>query len=299
MELLQLKYFQRAAQLESITKAAEEFCISQPSLSKTIKTLETELGVSLFDRVGKYIKLNAAGRVFLEQVSVALNALDSGKRKLAYQKERESVQISVVFLAASPFMPDLFCEFKKIHPQADFNLLQHIAKTPLYHFDACISTLPLAMDGIESVPVIHEEIFLAVPNTHRLAHRKSIRLIEAEKEGFVSLKPVHTLRGITDEFCRKAGFSPHIVFESDDPSTVRGLIKAGQGVGFIPAITWAGAVGSSVKLLRITDPSCFRTIGISHSKTRVSSALAVAFRDFAYAFLQSKQDAYQKTNVQP
>ena len=78
MELLQLKYFAECARTENFSQVAKKYMVPQPSISKTIKKLETELGVNLFDRHGKQISLNTNGRYFYEKVSTALENINQG-----------------------------------------------------------------------------------------------------------------------------------------------------------------------------------------------------------------------------
>lgn len=83
MELLQLHYFQTVARMEHMTKAAKELRIAQPALSKTIARLEEDLGVPLFDRQSRQIKLNSFGKAFLKSVDTALSALEEGRREVS------------------------------------------------------------------------------------------------------------------------------------------------------------------------------------------------------------------------
>ena len=84
MELLQLHYFQTVARMEHMTKAAKELRIAQPALSKTIARLEEDLGVQLFDRQNRQIKLNSFRKAFLKSVDTALSALEEGKRGVGF-----------------------------------------------------------------------------------------------------------------------------------------------------------------------------------------------------------------------
>lgn len=112
MELLQLRYFCEVARRESVTKVAEELHVSQPSLSKTIKNLEQELGVVLFDRVKKRIVLNEQGKEFYDKVSKGLNLIDSAVDGLSVTPDSENGTISLIVKAGQCFFPpmyDLFC----------------------------------------------------------------------------------------------------------------------------------------------------------------------------------------------
>ncbi len=290
MELLQLKYFQKVAHLEHMTKAAKELSIAQPSLSKTIHLLEDELGVPLFDREGKYIKLNHNGEVFLKKVEIALSALEDGMRELKSINKSSQEQINLAFLAASPMLPGLLSAFCEKHFNVTFNLIQHLSRHSSLNFDLCISILPLNLEGVCSTPIISEVFYIAVPLRHSLASRKSIKLQEVANENFINLKKGSPFREITDSFCKLAGFSPRVAFESDDPSTVRGLIKAGQGVGFIPSVSWGKTTGSSVKLLEIEEPVCRRTIGISLFENRYHSEMVLRFREFVIDYFLHSQN---------
>jgi LysR family transcriptional regulator, transcription activator of glutamate synthase operon len=82
MDLLQLHYFRAVARFEHMKKAAEEFCIAQPSLSKTIHRLEKEMGVPPFDRQGRSLRLNQFGKAFLEHIGKMFRELEEGQRKV-------------------------------------------------------------------------------------------------------------------------------------------------------------------------------------------------------------------------
>src|ERR671935_1288427 len=82
MDLLQLHYFRTVARLEHVTRAAEELRVAQPALSRTIARLEAELGVPLFDRLGRRLALNRFGAAFLVRVDRALGELEEARREL-------------------------------------------------------------------------------------------------------------------------------------------------------------------------------------------------------------------------
>lgn len=281
MELLQLKYFQTVARLDHMTRASEELHIPQPALSKTISLLEKELGVKLFDRRGKYIYLNEFGRTFLKWVELALSSLENGKHELEDLAGKEFGEIKLVILSASPLIPDILATFCKLHPHVNFNLIQHFTNSvTTTDFDFCISSSPLKLKNTTTIPLITEEIFLAVPKNHPLGDRDSIDLSEVENADFISLRRGKDLRNITDIFCKYSGFSPNIIFESDDPAMVRGLIKAGQGIAFIPSISWGNYTGEAMNLLHIREPKCERIISLTYKSEHYLSHTACQFKQF-------------------
>lgn len=290
MNLLSLRYFQKVARLENMTKAAEMLQISQPALSKLIRNLEKDLKVKLFDRTGKYIRLNEYGKRFLVKVDEALQTLEDGKTELLDMAERPAGTVVIFIQVGSYLLPEMITLFRQQYPEAEFKLLQHDQEHIAYPaFDLCISSSPFRIPGTESIPLLTEEIMLAVPNDHRLANRESIRLNELSEDGFISLKPGKQLRETTDSLCRAAGFTPRIIYECDEPSMVRSLVRSGLGVSFIPSVTWGGSQGSSVVLLSIEEPVSTRIIEISWYMNRYMTNVATKFKDFV-------QDYYNQLN---
>lgn len=281
MELLQLKYFQTVARHEHMTRAAKELSIVQPALSKMISLLENDLGVQLFDRVGKKIKLNKYGITFLTYVDKALNSLEDGKRELADLSSEKYKFINLAVLVGSQILPELLVEFRKQHSNIGFHLLQHINRSAIQpNFDLCISSSPIELQGVENMPLVNERFFLAVPSDHRFSNQSSIKLHEAADEDFISLKIGKSMRAVTDNFCKLAGFTPRVIFETDDPATVSGLVKAGLGVALIPEISWGPAVSSAVKLLHVEEPICQRTLWVSWLQERYLPEASQIFRQF-------------------
>jgi len=291
LELLQLKYFQTVAAFEHMTRAAEELHISQPSLSKTITHLETELGFKLFDRRGKYIRLNEYGKIFLKNVNDIFNKLEDTKKELKDLSGKESGNIKLLILSGSKFLPDYLHKFSQQYSHINFELIQHFSSLEtVTDFDLCITSSAFKPDKTNCISLITEEIFLAVPSNHYLAGRTEISLKEAKDENFTSLQHGQILRKITDSYCRYAGFKPNIIFESDDPATLRGLIKIGQAVAFLPAITWGNSIGSSMTLMHIKEPVCKRTLYLFWPEDRYLSDSSKLF----IKFLQRYFEKYKK-----
>ncbi|MHC6180348.1 LysR family transcriptional regulator [Clostridium sp. JNZ X4-2] len=286
MELQQLKYFETIAKYENMTKASKLLLVSQPALSRTLRQLENELGVKLFDRNGRTIQLNRYGKVFFKKVHSALSSIEDGKRELVDMKENKPQNIKLMVLSASGLIPDLLSSFREIYPKVGFSLFQNENE---YGSDDCdFSILSSYSDILNkfSIPLRTEEIYLGVPNNHPLSCKKSINLIEAKDESFISLKPNKALRKITDIFCEHSGFIPNIVFESDEPSMVRGLIKAGLGVAFVPYISWTKLIGPSISLIHIDMPKCERTIYLSWKEGKYLTKSDYLFKSFTEKYFK-------------
>lgn len=171
MELLQLRYFCEVARRESVTKVAEELHVSQPSLSKTIKNLEKELGVVLFDRVKKRIVLNEQGKEFYDKVSKGLNLIDSAVDGLSVTPDSENGTISLIVKAGQCFFPPMYDQFCRLHPNiildvANFSLMQRKLMT---EYDFHISAFMNTYDNVEFEYLMREEIVVVLNRSHPLA----------------------------------------------------------------------------------------------------------------------------------
>jgi DNA-binding transcriptional LysR family regulator len=288
LELLQLQYFQTVARLQHMTKAAEELNIGQPSLSKTIARLEEDLGVPLFDRQGRQIRLNQFGKVFLHRVERALMELEAGKREII---DLSGLDRGVISLAVSitSVLPKLVGAFLSQYPNVRFQ--QYLGSTLSMkrqleqgEVDFCISSTPIQGPDITWEPLFTEEIFLIVSTKHPLANREEIHLREVEHEPFISMSPRYGLRDLTDNFCRQAGFTPHIAFEGDEQTVLRELVTEGLGVAFTPAVSFGSVPSNKIKRLRIVEPKCQRTIGLAYSRNRYLSKAAQQFYSFTIEY---------------
>ncbi|MFF2876505.1 LysR family transcriptional regulator [Gottfriedia sp. NPDC057991] len=290
MELLQLKYFQTVAKLEHITKAAEVLQIAQPSLSKTITRLENDLGVPLFDRQNRQIKLNHFGKMFLQRVDKALMELEEGQREV---QELAGLKKGSITLASSisRILPELMSGFMKVYPDVHFKqVIKPISKMKKQlingEIDLCISSLPIEDEDIEWVPLIKEDIFLIIPPGHHLSGRDSIDLIELKNETFISLNEGFGYRDFTDKFCVNAGFIQNVSFEVDEPYGIVRFVNQGLGVAFMPVLDWTTVTENIPERIRINDDSCQLTIGLGWSKNRYISLAAQDFKKYVIEYFE-------------
>ncbi|MEO3946717.1 LysR family transcriptional regulator [Gorillibacterium sp. CAU 1737] len=280
MELQQLLYFQHVAHSENMTRSASDLHISQPSLSKVIRVLEQELGVLLFDRRGRKIALNEKGRLFLRRVETVLNELKEARSELQAQDKEVKGTLHFYFDVASSVIPDVIRSFRLLYPEVTFELDQHYGAPSSPRFDLCVTSMPVGLRGTEKVDLLKEELLLAVPLDNPLAVQSSIRLDQIADEGLICLRKGNSLRELADALCKTAGFVPKISFESDDPATVRGLIRAGQGIALVPSLTWPGTFDETIKLLKLENPNRFRTIELHWKKDHPLGLAAQTFRLF-------------------
>ena len=258
-ELLQLRYFLTAARYQHMTQAADALRIAQPALSQSIKRLEQELGVSLFDREKRGIRLNDAGR-FLQQtltpVMAALDSLPSAVREQAAQTART---IRISHPAASSLVTEGVLEYRRLHPEACFRLRKNTcAEQP---DDLCVcAPFPGSFAGEGSRFLLKETFFLAAASGSPYAALPCVPLEDVKHEDFIILSDDEPARGAFLRFCREAGFSPHIACECGDPESAQRLIAAGLGVSLWPIHSWGAPRQPGLTLLPVSRPDCRRDI---------------------------------------
>lgn len=285
MELKQLEYFQTVAALQHYTHASEKLILSQSALSRSMASLEEELGVPLFDRVGRSVRLNHFGNLFLKRVDAVLNEINTAKREIAESMDPGNGTISLAFLPTlgTHLVPELLSVYHEMYPNINFQLSQKASSYILDDLedglvDLCFSFPPFKRQGLDWKNLLNEDLFLIVPADHRLANKVSVQLSDVSEDEFILLKHGFGLRTVTERVCHEAGFSPKIMFEGDDVVTIVGFVAAGFGISLIPYIE--GMNLRKVKLLPISDQKCERIIAVSKVKNRNLSAAAQQFYDF-------------------
>ena len=236
MDLNQLRYFQKVARTQSVTRAAQELYVSQPTLSQSLSRLESSLGVPLFiHQAGKPLQLNDAGRAFLERVDAAFASLEEGVN-VAREMHTKSVQVSIAS-SIHNLCDELVVDYYGLHPEVSISqrLVQINSLTALLlndEVDFTISPCPLPDPRLECLPMFTEEFMIAVGPGHQLYGADSVSLDELRHERFVcnyTEADRNLLERIFGEDC-----DLDIMLESDEPAVVRRVVSTGLGVSFSP-----------------------------------------------------------------
>lgn len=241
MEMHQLTYFVRAAELGGFTKAAEECFVSQPSLSQAIARLEQELGRPLFDRLGRKIALTDAGRLLLENARQILNLAEDAKHRIAEAGNAGRVRLAAIPTIAPYFLPPLLQAFGHINQQTVVEVHEEVTETSIKQLlagevDLAILALPVAVDGLQVVPLFSEELLVVMPPDHRLANKPKLFAKDIGAEPFVLLAEAHCLSEQVAGFCQRKRFQPVVTERASQLLTVQELVSLGHGVSLIPAM---------------------------------------------------------------
>ncbi|MEU1723184.1 LysR family transcriptional regulator [Nonomuraea sp. NPDC005692] len=263
MDLNALRQFLVVARLEHLSAAAEELRVAQPSLSRTIARLESELGTPLFDRGGR-LRLNGAGMLFRGFVERALGELDAGRRAVA---EAAGEGFGTVRLASETFLTltGPLAAYKRAHPSVEIELHWAPAddmtrRLRAQEFDLCVASQPIHTDGLEAAELLDEPVGLATSLDHPLAGRTSVTIDELADQPFVTARKGHWQRRLLDRLFAARGRTPRIVCEGDEPSAIADLISTGLGIGLVPSLARRSTTRAPLTWVDVDDPDCRRTL---------------------------------------
>jgi DNA-binding transcriptional LysR family regulator len=292
MELLQLQYFLAVARLEHVTEAAKSLHVTQSSLSKTIQRLEEDLGVPLFNRTGRRLRLNEFGSRFLRRAERALFELDQGKQELRDLSGPEQGTIELAVTNAST-LPPILRMFRNKHPLIQFHVQmlttqEMVTLLQRGEVDFCLSSPPMEGDDIKCDVMFADPILVAVPKGHRLAGRSSVSLTELRDEFFVGVKRGYLTRDLADSVCGEAGFAPRYVYEGNEPTRLTALVEAGIGIAFIPST--AKNSREQIHYLQIEGHKLVREIALLWHRDRYISRAAGEFREVVADYFRSLSD---------
>lgn len=282
MQLLQLHYFLTVARTEHMSQAALHLNITQSSLSKTIARLENEVGVPLFDRNGKKIRLNNYEKYYSKEVEKALRILQNAHEEVQEMADIEEDQVSISVMS-STILPAVFKNFYERRPNVRISqsiLPDTVAKERLIsgEIELCVSNTPIIGPDIEWLPVLKERLDLIVPINHRLAEFDEIDLLEAKNERFIGYKSGLESVSMYEQCCLQAGFTPNIVFEGTEMSIVLQLVNEGQGITFYPQYSFLGEQLPNTKIIRLKNNDCYQMVGFAWVKSKKYSYVAKQFR---------------------
>ncbi|MDR0838714.1 MAG: LysR family transcriptional regulator [Oscillospiraceae bacterium] len=280
MQINQLKCFIMAAKYESITKAAKQMYISQPSLTSSISLLEKELGVALFERTGRRIKLSPVGKRILINAQMVVDECNLITHICDLQQSPSS---TVTFTA--PTLPKhisfIAHEFMKAH--RDIRLLQvsSLDPSPEITIDATVDENWSDMRK----HVLTEEIGLVVPSGHELAGMDVIDLKDLAAYPVVSPPLGTSTRTIEDHFCKLAGFAPIRERENSTMSDALETAYAESGIVFFPFKSWGLETISDNRIVRLRNPRCYRHIYVEQTVSPSSNQTSMQlFSDFVVQF---------------
>ncbi|WP_433832360.1 LysR family transcriptional regulator [Actinoplanes sp. CA-015351] len=266
-----------------VTEAAAALGTTQPTLSRLLARLESELGARLFERDAKGVHPNPLGDLALTAAQDLVDRYDRLVMDLAGLLDPDSGTVRLAFLdsMATSLVPRILHDVREHAPRLRVELRQEPGHEILADLDAGVSELALISPRPPGpygwLPLQTQTLALIVPPGHRLSTRRACRLSEVAGEDFVTIPPGFGFRALVDDLLTTAGVTPRIAFEIGDLATVEGLVGAGLGVALVPE-RFAGATGT-IKIT-LTSPTAERVVGLTWRTDRPLTPAAARFHSF-------------------
>lgn len=288
MNLSQLYYFRKLAELQHYTKAAKELYITQPSLSDSIASLEQELGISLFQKEGRNVKLTKYGREFYQHVSFSLNELERG---IAAMKKHSgqiggTIDIGCIPTLLGDFLPTAIQNYMKTNKLSKFNIyhgmsieVAHGVATGKYDLGFC--SMVDDEPDLVFVPIMAQELIVIVNDTHPLANRTELRLSELREYSLTTYRDSIPIGKVVRKLLKE--HEVEATFSYDDELSIGGVISE-MPLAAIVARTPFLKQFTNLVLIPLSDvPKDTRLIYMAYSKKNFISSAVEAFADFVVA----------------
>lgn len=272
MDIRGLRYFLAAAETENLSRAAERLNVVQSALSHQVRTLEDELGVTLFERRGRRLRLSPIGHLFREEALRVMKSLDGARERVKRAGNGELGTLRIGFQSVAcrnPLVSESLLVFRERFPGVEVKLSSLTGAALLEgirsgEYDAGFLHVPISFPELETVHLETADWLLALPRNHRLARKRRIRLADLQGEPFIwlprDIAPVLHDRMIAA--CSAGGLSPRIVQEAFDEMMMVNLVAVGMGLSFVVDTAKGSWPESIVALRRVEDfslplPLCF------------------------------------------
>lgn len=267
MNLRDLKYLVTLVDHGHFGKAADACFVSQPALSMQIKKLEETLGIALIERTNKTFLLTPTGQLIAEQARAILSQVDTMHdiAKLAKDPFSGELRLGVIPTLAPYLLPHIVPGFVKLFPKLTIFLIEQQTATLLQtmkqgKLDAAILALPIAEENIRCEALFDEEFMLAVPTSHALSKRKSIKSSDLEDNILLLLEDGHCLREQALAVCHYARASESKSFQATSLETLRHMVASGVGITLMPKLSCQTNEG--ITYVPFSTPKPSRTVGL-------------------------------------
>lgn len=278
MELKSLISFVAVSERRSFIRAAESLHVSQPAITAQIQRLEEEIGVRLFDRDRRSVRLTQAGATFLEGARATLAQADETVKATQRVARGEAGRVRIGFPPSvlQTILPEITMEFHRQHPHIKLDLSSlhtsvTISALQKGSIDVGYVRMPVAARGLTILEIHTEPLVVCLPEGHRMAGAERVRMKDLADDRFIVYER-RLAPGFHDtlvELCLRAGFTPMVAQEIDEMYVVPTLVATGVGIAMLPRMVVAHGAPGTVIVPIEAEGVCSR-IGVAMRTTDAS-----------------------------
>ncbi len=283
MELRQLRYFVDIAKTEHLTTSARNLFVTQSTLSHGLRQLEEELGMVLFERIGRGLKLSQAGVVFRNYAERALHEIEAGRMALADLSELQTgaLTLGVIPTFLNTLVAPAVAAFTRAYPKVNV-VVRELLAPPVEaglldgSLDLGVSFHPPQRTELEALPLFDERMMLLVNPSHALAGRRTLAVKSLVDVPLALLPRSFYTRSLIDNGLREAGVTPSLRVEMGSVESLIALCRWGDMATIVPER--AAQQASDMVAIHLVGPQLVRTAGLLW---RRGSHYSAAAREFA------------------
>jgi DNA-binding transcriptional LysR family regulator len=286
VELRQLSYFERVAEQGSFTRAAQSLHLVQPALSQQVAALEREMGLPLFHRGARGVRLTEAGERLLPYARRVLGEIERAQQAVGELRELRTgkVALGLTPSATLSLLPEILEKYRGRYPAVEVQIVEEMTDELVEQLldgrlDLALVSFPIEDKRLETQPLFKERLALVVPPSHRLASLEQVNLAELAGEPWILPYRRHGMRALVEGACQQAGFGLQVSIELSGLGPIKQLVQRGVGISILPP----AIVENEVKLgllatVDIAHPHLVRTMGLARRQgehpTPAAAALA-------------------------
>lgn len=280
MDTNQARYFLAIVETGGFSKAADSLLISQPALSLSIRRLERELGVTLFERGGRRAVPTSAGLFFLKTAKDILNRYEVALNELRVFGNQPSLRLGVLRTLRIDDLSKMITIFREKYSNVIIELRDGTAKD-LYSWlengevDVLLTELNRSKDGESSLTLFQQDYLLAVALDHPFAKKDQVNLVELDDQAFIGRTNCEVW-GKAPQIFEAAGVEPRVVYLADREEWAIAMVRSGLGITIMPV--WKDL--SDIVYVAIAEISLSRTVGLKW-RIQQNSEVVNLFRAFA------------------
>lgn len=284
MEIRQLEYFMAVCHELHFTRASEKLGVTQPTLSHQVKALEDELGLPLFDRIGKKTAITEAGFILLNHCNTLFHSLESVREEIRELQEikRGSLTMGVLPGELNSLVCRLLPDFHDAYSEVQVRIItaDNVAERLLHNeIDMALTITPVHDERIVSQPLYNDKLYLTVNVDHPLAGKSEVSLKDLKDLSLVLFPENYQCRQQIDAICRLRNIHLRPAIETDSIESIINLIEAGVGGSILSETLIKQWNRPGIRTLSIAEAPFSRQVGLIYHKEKFRGQTVLKFTE--------------------
>lgn len=287
INLHHLRVFARVAQEGGFTRAAQAMHLSQPAVSKSVRELERQVGLPLFERSGRSTQLTAAGEALHVRARELFAVEQSAEAELRALRGLDGgvLRVGASTTVATYLLFPYLARFRAANPRVELRVAsantRSIARALLERrLDVALVEGPVRHPRLDVVPWREDELVVITPPAHRLARKRSIQLRELANEPLIEREPGSGTRKVAERALAAHGVTPTVTLQLGSTEAIKRAVAAGLGLAFVSRFAVEDQVAlGRIAAVRVREAALSRTLTELRLRGRAPTPAATAFRE--------------------